>query len=140
MSDYALPGSDPGVPRTNPSGLHSDQHLTFARQRSRDLFKRDHFRSAKLMDARGLHRQDIDDCRLAISMPWKSSLGSDIRILSCEADVFRLGEKAERFLAALAPDAALFHPAERDAQVAHQPAVHPDGAGVDLFRDAMGAG
>ena len=59
--------------------------------------------------------------------------------LLSDADVFRLGEKAQGFVAAFAADAALFHAAEGDAQVAHQPTVHPDGAGVDLFRDAMGA-
>ena len=45
----------------------------------------------------------------------------------------------ERFLAAFAADAALFHSAEGDAQIAQQPAVHPHCAGVDLFRDAVGA-
>src|SRR5213592_2594985 len=56
-----------------------------------------------------------------------------------DADIFRLGEKAKRFLTAFAADAALFHAAEGDAQVAHEPAVYPDGAGVNFFGDAMGA-
>src|SRR5437764_11880983 len=59
--------------------------------------------------------------------------------LLCDADIFRLGEKAKGFLTAFAADAALFHAAEGDAQVAHEPAVYPDGAGVDFFGDAMGA-
>lgn len=60
-------------------------------------------------------------------------------ILFCDTDVLRLGEEAEGFFAAFAADAALFHAAEGDAQVAHEPAIYPDGAGVDLFGDAMGA-
>ena len=59
--------------------------------------------------------------------------------LFCDADVLRFGEKAERFVAAFAADAALFHSAKRDAQIAHEPAVYPDGAGVNSLRDAMGA-
>src|SRR5207249_7484246 len=55
------------------------------------------------------------------------------------ANVLRLGEESQCFFAAFAADAACFHAAERDAQVAHQPAVYPDGASVDLFCDAMGA-
>jgi len=43
------------------------------------------------------------------------------------------------FNAAFATDATLFHTAERDAEVAHEPAVHPHSAGVNLFGDAMGA-
>ncbi len=56
-----------------------------------------------------------------------------------DANILGLGKKAERFFAAFATDAALFHPAEGDAQVAHQPAIHPNRAGVNLLRDAMGA-
>src|SRR6267143_2581564 len=59
--------------------------------------------------------------------------------LFCDADVFWLGEEAEGFFAAFAADAALLHPAERDAQIAHEPAVHPDRPGVNLLGDAMGA-
>ncbi len=60
-------------------------------------------------------------------------------MLLCDTDVFWLGEKAQSFLAAFATDAALFHAAEGDAQVAHQPAVHPYGTGVNSFGDTMGA-
>ena len=60
-------------------------------------------------------------------------------VLFSDADVLRLGEKTQRFFAAFAADAALLHSAEWDAQIAHQPAIHPDGAGVDLFGNAMGA-
>src|SRR5215203_1409897 len=55
-----------------------------------------------------------------------------------DADVLRLGEEVERFVAAFAADAALFHATEGDAQVADKPAVYPNGSGVNLLRDAMG--
>jgi hypothetical protein len=54
-----------------------------------------------------------------------------------DADVFWFGEESGRFFAAFAADAALFHAAERNAQVAQQPAIHPHRAGVDLFSDTM---
>src|SRR5260370_40213202 len=60
-------------------------------------------------------------------------------VLLRDADVFWLGEKAQSFFAAFAADAAGFHPAKGDAKIAHQPAVYPNRAGVDLFGDAMGA-
>jgi len=56
-----------------------------------------------------------------------------------DADVLWFSEKAQSFFASFATDAALFHSAERDAQVAHQPAVHPNGPGANLFSDTMGA-
>src|SRR5437763_641673 len=56
-----------------------------------------------------------------------------------DTDIFRLGEEAQCFFAAFAADAALFHAAKRNAQIAHQPAVYPDCAGVDSLGDAMGA-
>src|SRR5438552_11000540 len=59
--------------------------------------------------------------------------------LLSDADVFRLGEKPKRFFAAFAADAALFHAAERDAQVAHEPAIYPNRARIDSLGDAMGA-
>ena len=55
-----------------------------------------------------------------------------------DADVLGLGEEAEGFLAAFAADAALFHAAEGDAEIADEPAVYPNGAGVNFFSDAMG--
>ena len=42
-------------------------------------------------------------------------------------------------VAAFAADAACFHAAEGDAQIAHEPAIHPHRAGVNFFRDAMRA-
>ena len=33
----------------------------------------------------------------------------------------------------------MLHAAEGDVQVAHEPAIDPDGAGVDLLGDAVGA-
>src|SRR6478609_11783361 len=54
-------------------------------------------------------------------------------------DVFCFGEKAQRFFAAFAADPALFHASERDSEIAHEPAIYPDRAGVDSLGDAMGA-
>ena len=68
-----------------------------------------------------------------------STSRSKNKSLLCDADVLRLGKEPQRFFAAFAADAALFHAAERDAQVAHEPAIHPYRAGVNLFSDAMGA-
>ena len=56
-----------------------------------------------------------------------------------DADVFRLGEEAQRFFAAFAANTALFHAAKRDAEIAHEPAIHPDSAGINSFGHAMGA-
>src|ERR1051325_7749583 len=61
------------------------------------------------------------------------------RDLFGDADVLRLRKKPEGFFAAFTADAALFHAAKGDAEIAQQPAVHPHCAGVDLFRDTMGA-
>ena len=71
-------------------------------------------------------------------MAQPSTPGSN-RGLFRDADVFGLGEEVQRFFAAFAADAALFHAAEGDAQVAHQPAIHPNRSGVDLLCDTMGA-
>ena len=65
-------------------------------------------------------------------------VSAHIWFLACDADVFRFGKKVERFVAAFAADAALFHSAERNAEVAHQPAIYPHGASVNSFGDAMG--
>ena len=56
-----------------------------------------------------------------------------------DANVLWLGEKTQRFFAAFAADTALFHAAERDAEIAHEPAIYPHRAGVDSLGDAMGA-
>ena|SRR2546430_1769105 len=83
-------------------------------------------------------------------MPWFWASATDDQLvllnkvdplltLFCDADVFWLSEKAERFFAAFAADTALFHAAKRHPQVAQQPAVHPHRAGVNPFCDAMGA-
>src|SRR6266480_3643937 len=53
------------------------------------------------------------------------------------ANVLRLGEESQCFLAAFAADAACLHAAERNSQVAHEPAVHPDCASMNFFGDAM---
>ena len=41
--------------------------------------------------------------------------------------------------ATFAADAALFHAAERNAEIADEPAIYPDRAGVDSLRNAMSA-
>src|SRR5258706_12846125 len=56
-----------------------------------------------------------------------------------DADILRLREEVQRLESPLAADAALFHPAERHAQVAQQPAVDPDGPGVERRRHAVRA-
>jgi hypothetical protein len=55
-----------------------------------------------------------------------------------DANVLWFSEKAKRFFAAFAADAALFHAAERDTEIADQPAIYPDRAGADSLGDAMG--
>src|SRR5690606_24402954 len=57
-----------------------------------------------------------------------------------DANVAGLGEETHRLQAALAAQAGLAHAAERRAQVAHEPAVDPDDAGVDAGGEAVGAG
>ena len=71
-------------------------------------------------------------------MAQPSTAGST-RGLFRDADVFGLGEEVQRFLAAFAADAALFHSAKRNTQIAQKPAIHPNRAGVDLLCDTMGA-
>src|SRR5262249_40891362 len=56
-----------------------------------------------------------------------------------DANVLRLSKETQRFFAALAADAALFHSPERNAQVADEPAIYPDWAGVDPCSHAVGA-
>src|SRR4029077_13284630 len=70
--------------------------------------------------------------------PYSSKSGQARARLLCDTDILGLGEESKCFLTAFAADAALFHAAEGDAQVAHEPAVHPNGASVNAFRDAMG--
>src|SRR2546430_607319 len=59
--------------------------------------------------------------------------------LSSDTDILCLCKKMECLHAAFAADTTLFHAAERNAQVADQPAIYPDCAGVDSLGDAMGA-
>src|ERR1700741_1372142 len=54
--------------------------------------------------------------------------------LELHADVHGLGEEGERMRAAFAADARQLHPAERRAQIAQEPVIHPDDA------DLHGAG
>src|SRR6266571_1674050 len=59
------------------------------------------------------------------------------RVLFCDADILWFREKAQCFFAAFAADAALFHAAKGDAQVAHEPAIHPYRAGVNSLSDTV---
>src|SRR5687768_4424032 len=56
-----------------------------------------------------------------------------------DADILRLREEVQRLESTFAADAALLHPAERNAQVAQEPAVDPDRPGVQLRGHAVGA-
>src|SRR3954453_16815664 len=58
-------------------------------------------------------------------------------VLELDADILRFREEVERLEAAFASDAAFFHAAEGDAEVAEEPAVDPDGARVERCGDAM---
>src|SRR5260370_10801065 len=80
-----------------------------------------------------------DENRICSGLQTITSQPSTAAGLCRDADVFWLGEEAERFFTALAAEAACFHAAERDAQDAYEPAIHPDRAGVNLFRNAMRA-
>src|SRR3954452_21382181 len=66
------------------------------------------------------------------------NLGGPERLLR-DTNVFWFGKETQRFFAAFTADTALFHAAEWDAQIADEPAIHPDRAGVDSLGDAMGA-
>src|SRR3546814_19427516 len=56
------------------------------------------------------------------------------------AHVAELGEESHRLQATLASQPGLAHAAVRRAQVAHQPAVYPDDAGLDGRGEAVAAG
>ena len=75
----------------------------------------------------------------AVSEGDQPSTPGSNRGLFRDADIFGLGEEVQRFFAAFAADAALFHSAKGNPQVAHQPAIHPNRSGVDLLCDTMGA-
>src|SRR3546814_16153111 len=70
--------------------------------------------------------------RTATLFPYTTRCRSD-------AHVAVLGEESHRLQATLASQPGLAHAAERGAQVAHQPAVDPDDAGVDGRGEAVGA-
>src|SRR5439155_15463916 len=59
--------------------------------------------------------------------------------LFCDAIVLWFSKEAKRFFTAFPTHAALFHASERNAAIPDEPAIHPDGAGVDSLGDAMGA-
>ena len=82
-----------------------------------------------------LLRAELKDPRVGMITLTEVEVSPDLGY----ANVFRLCKEAQRFLAAFATDAALFHAAERDAEIADEPAIHPNCAGVDSLGDAMGA-
>ena len=73
------------------------------------------------------------------SINYQLSTGADFRNSLRNANILGLCKKSQRFFAAFAADTALFHPAEGNAEIAHEPAVYPDRAGVDSLSDTMGA-
>src|SRR5260370_36685290 len=80
-----------------------------------------------------------DENRICSGLSTINSQPSTASGLFRDADVFWLGEETGRFFTVFAADAACFHAAERDAQGAYAPAIHPDRAGVELFRNAIPA-
>ena len=48
-----------------------------------------------------------------------------------DANVLWFSEETQRIFAAFAAYATLFHAAERDAEIAYQPAIYPDRPGID---------
>src|ERR1700741_3081606 len=62
-----------------------------------------------------------------------------VSVLQLHTHVLLFREELQRFESALASDAAFFRATEGNAQVAQQPAVDPDGAGVQRGGDAVGA-
>src|SRR5437773_440396 len=59
--------------------------------------------------------------------------------LFCDANVLWFSKEAKRFFTAFPTHAALFHASERNAQIADEPAIYPDRAGIDSLGHAMGA-
>src|SRR6266496_3462818 len=57
------------------------------------------------------------------------------RFLLCNTDVLWLGEEMQRLGSAFATNAASFHADEGNAEIADEPAIHPNCAGVNLFGD-----
>gem|GEM_PF-5263930 len=55
---------------------------------------------------------------MVVPLQRQNRTKSNFRLL-CDADVFWLREEAQSFVAAFAADAALFHAAEGDTQIAH---------------------
>src|SRR4030095_15247411 len=68
----------------------------------------------------------------------RTSRSTHFRLLR-DANVLGLSEEPQGFFAAFSAYAALFHSAERNPEIADEPAIHPDRAGVDSLGDAMGA-
>src|SRR5690349_8301736 len=65
-----------------------------------------------------------------------------LMMVSCSelhTHVLRLREESQRLESSLTSDSALLHAAERDAEVAQEPAVDPHGSRVQSRGDTMGA-
>ena len=73
------------------------------------------------------------------SINYQLSTGADLRNSLRNANILGLRKKSQRFFAAFAADAALFHAAKRNAQIADEPAIYPDCSRVDSLGNAMGA-
>src|SRR3954464_12250372 len=88
------------------------------------------------------HKDNCRECSCSsatlIKQPSTLNLSRFKRLLR-DANVLWFGEETQRFFATFAADAALFHAAERDAQIAHEPAVYPHRACVNSLGYAMGA-
>src|SRR6266581_3600174 len=83
----------------NNGGFGSDGYLLFNGERCRRECKQER------------------ECSDSQQLPLNYRPASD---LFCDANVLGLGEESQRFLAAFAADAALFHPAKGDSQVAQK--------------------
>src|SRR5687768_4066231 len=89
--------------------------------------------SARMRSAQALLRSSSSLSGMASSTEWAAASAER------DGDVLGVGEEAHRFPAALAADAGRLAAAERRAQVALEPRVDPDDAGVDAVGEAMGA-
>src|SRR5215471_2242076 len=78
-----------------------------------------------------------DQARLLSSRLWRGLFTVVFSIAN--ADVFRLGEEAQRFRAAFAAEPGLLRATKGRAQVAQQPAVDPHDAEIQLCAETMRA-
>ena len=60
--------------------------------------------------------------------------GAKKSVIYLNTDIFFFGKKLQSLETAFAPDAGIFHSAERRSQIAQKPAVDPDDARFESFR------